>query len=72
MRAIKAKQLRNMVKKTFPGLPTINYTTKQKVKKLLTGELNKDGTRKEIVVVRETLLLKDCQREVYQGLKRVA
>lgn len=72
MRAIKAKQLRNMVKKTFPGLPTINYTIKQKVKKLITGELNEDGTRKEIVVVRETLLLKDCQREVYQGLKRVA
>lgn len=72
MRAIKAKQLRNMVKKTFPGLPTINYTTKQTAKRIKSDELNNDGTRKEVVVIRETLRLKDCQREVYQGLKKVS
>lgn len=72
MRGKKAKGLRNTVRKAFAHLPVVSYSSKQVVKRELSHELNEDGTRKEVVRRKTTLFLQDCQREVYQGLKRLA
>lgn len=69
MRAVKAKHLRKVAKAAYGDEP-VTYDEKPHVVKLTTGELNEDGARKIVSVMRHTRVLKaDCQRALYQTLK---
>lgn len=69
MRAVKAKHLR-MVASVVIEDPSVKYKKNAHAVKITTGELNEDGTRKIVTVLRHTRTLDpDCQRGVYKYLK---
>lgn len=76
MRAVKAKHLRSIAKRLGHKLGdgaklSIVYKDVQRQPKTFeTGELNEDGTKKKVTIIPITRILNNCQREIYQGLKR--
>jgi hypothetical protein len=73
MRAVKAKHLRNVARALGEGLPVnVSNNHPQRPKKIFTGELNEDGTQKFIIITPIVRKLGDCQRKIYQDLKRLA
>lgn len=70
MRAVKAKHLRKVAEAAYDDEP-VTYDEKPHVVKLTTSELDEDGTRKIVSVVRHTRVLRaNCQRALYQTLKQ--
>lgn len=74
MRNSKAKLIRKSVKLFGEGLSeTTTYTQiKHKPKKVMLPALNADGTQMFTVITPVTTKLGDCQRKLYQEMKKVA
>lgn len=73
MRAKKAKQLRAAARQFHVGQPVVAYEKVERAKIITLGELNEDGTRKQVKVVRTQVVLSpNCQRATYQTMKRLA
>lgn len=73
MRAVKAKALRKaayqQVKHMYEG--TVYQDKQHKPRKVESGKLNPDGTKRHYIITPVTRSLGQCQRKLYQDLKKV-
>lgn len=72
MRGKKAKQLRSIAGYAAKrGVPELAYEAVQHRPKLVKlGRLNEDGTEKMGYITTSTVIMGECQRNIYQQMKR--